>query len=97
RDFRIRIFVNHWVSRVAALGHAWIDGNLTQEWHAGILREFLPAAVPENLVTLAIVTDKITHVLHDAENRDLHLTKHLDAATGHGQAHILRCDDGHDA
>src|ERR1035437_5353398 len=57
----------------------------------------LAAAVAEKFVALAAIrTDEIAHVLDHAENRTMHLPKHLDRARRVEQRNVLgrRQDDG---
>jgi hypothetical protein len=51
------VFCHDRLAAVAAFRHARVDGDLAEERHAGTFRQPLPAAVTEDLVTLAVVAD----------------------------------------
>src|SRR5262249_11444057 len=60
----IRILVDDRIADVAALCHTRIDGDFTQERYARVGGQIAAAAVPEDIVALAVLPDEIAHVLH---------------------------------
>ena len=75
-----------------------VERNLTQEIHAQPERGLARAAVVEEFGAVAAFgADIVAHVLHDAEDRHVHLLEHVDAARHVEQRDVLRGRDDHRA
>src|SRR5262245_43423274 len=70
---------------VAAVPNGWIDGNASEKRHAKLFGRALAASIRKNLRSFAaMAADKVTHVLHDPQQRDIHFLEH-----GHALANVV--------
>src|SRR4030095_14014134 len=74
---RLPIFAHDRNSAVASLARSDVDRNLPEQWDMQPLCFPFAAACAENIITLVVRwRDEITHVLDQAEHRNVHLFKH---------------------
>src|SRR5260221_2911736 len=79
------------LAAVAADDHARVDRYLAEEGHAEHLGRPFPAAMTEDLLTLAaVLADEVAHVLDDAEERHVHLAEHGQALARVDKGDVLR-------
>ena len=84
-------------ARVGAITDAWIDWNLAKEVQIHLFREFLAAALFEDVGDFAAVrAGEAAHVLNDAQNGKVELTAEIDGTADVRSGDFLRRrdDDG---